>query len=126
MIGAALNDVIFPEHIFRRGWKTNNEPRTGERCRLGKSHLFLGGHIMAKIAVEESLSAVRAALEERGYDVVTLRSEKDAEGCLGCVVTGQDVNVFGVQDAVIAGPVIDARGLSADDVVRELEERIKH
>jgi hypothetical protein len=85
-----------------------------------------GGVIMAKIAVEQSLTNVSEALKGKGYDVITLKTENDAKGVDCCVVTGQDVNVMGIQDVVTQGSVIDARGLSADEVCQEVEERIKH
>ena len=81
---------------------------------------------MTKIAVEESLTNVSEALKAKGYDVVTLKTENDAKGVDCCVITGQDVNVMGIQDIVTNGPVIDARGMSADEVCQELGERIKH
>ncbi|MFC4617180.1 YkuS family protein [Camelliibacillus cellulosilyticus] len=81
---------------------------------------------MPKIAVEESLTDVREALEDMGYDVVPLRTEADAKDCDCCVVTGGDMNVMGIQDIVTEGSVIDARGLSADDICHEVESRIQH
>ncbi|MBM7645697.1 glutamine amidotransferase PdxT [Scopulibacillus daqui] len=79
---------------------------------------------MAKIAVEDSLTAVKDALENKGHEVITLKSESDAKGCDCCVVTGGDVNVMGIQDIVIEGPVIDARGLNANEVCEEVESRL--
>lgn len=81
---------------------------------------------MAKIGVEQSLTDVSEALSEKGYDVVMLNTEQDASQCECCVITGQDENVMGIQDPVIEGAVIDARGMSADEVCREVEERIRH
>jgi hypothetical protein len=78
---------------------------------------------MPRIGVEESLTQVQQALRERGYEVVPLKQESDARGCDCCVITGQDVNVMGMQDTVTAGPVIDARGLNAEDVCREIDGR---
>ncbi|MGV3489123.1 MAG: YkuS family protein [Tuberibacillus sp.] len=81
---------------------------------------------MVKVAVEESLTNVSEALKAKGYNVVTLKNESDAKDCDCCVVTGQDVNVMGIQDVVTQGSVIDARGMSAEDICKEVEERIKH
>ncbi|MBS4173113.1 YkuS family protein [Bacillus sp. FJAT-49736] len=80
---------------------------------------------MAKIGVEQSLSNVSQVLREKGYEVVELKNEQDAKGCDCCVVTGGDENVMGIQTVVIQGSVIDARGLSADEVCREVESRIQ-
>lgn len=80
---------------------------------------------MAKIGVEETLDQVAQALRERGYEVVTLHNEKDAKDCDCCVVSGQDVNVMGIQDVETEGSVIDARGMSAEQVCEEIEQRLQ-
>lgn len=81
---------------------------------------------MAKVGVEQSLTDVRQALSDQGYEVVTLKTERDASQCDCCVISGQDENVMGIQDPDNKGPVIDARGMSADEVCNQVEERIRH
>ncbi|MCL6585710.1 MAG: YkuS family protein [Anoxybacillus sp.] len=80
---------------------------------------------MAKIGVEPSLTNVQVALKERGYEVVPLRQESDAKGCDCCVVTGQDVNVMGIQNAVTRGAVIDASGLTAEEICQKVEATVQ-
>ncbi|WP_175428250.1 YkuS family protein, partial [Bacillus solimangrovi] len=48
---------------------------------------------MPKIGVEQSLSDVQQALQEKGYDIVQLKQEQDANECDCCVITGQDKNM---------------------------------
>lgn len=79
---------------------------------------------MPRVGVEESLSNITSALREKGYDVVELKQESDVQGCECCVVTGIDSNVMGMSDASIQGPVIEANGLSADEVCRQVEQRM--
>jgi len=74
------------------------------------------------IGVEQSLSNVEAALKAKGYEVIQLRSEADAKNCDACVVTGQDDNVMGISDIAIKGSVIDASGLSADEICNRVEK----
>ncbi|WP_223700406.1 YkuS family protein [Sutcliffiella deserti] len=81
---------------------------------------------MPKIGVEQSLSAVQDALQQKGYDVVQLKSENDAKGCDCCVITGIDNNVMGIENSVTAGSVISAHGLSADEVCQQVESKINH
>ncbi|MFD0049606.1 YkuS family protein [Actinomycetes bacterium NPDC127524] len=81
---------------------------------------------MAKIGVEQSLANVQQALAEKGYDVVTLKQESDAQGCDFCVVTGLDSNVMGMQDTSIKGSVIDANGLSADEVCEQIQQKMQY
>ncbi|WP_018393030.1 YkuS family protein [Bacillus sp. 37MA] len=75
-----------------------------------------------KIAVEQSLTNITEALREKGYDVVDLKSAEDAKNCSACVVTGIDSNVMGMQDISTLAPVIEASGLSANEVCRQVEE----
>lgn len=78
---------------------------------------------MARIGVEQSLTNISEALRARGHEVVELRQESDAQGCDCCVVTGIDSNVMGMQDAEIQGSVIEASGLSAEEVCRQIDQR---
>jgi hypothetical protein len=78
---------------------------------------------MARIGVEQSLSNVSEALRERGHEVIELRQEADAQGYDYCVVSGVDSNVMGMQDAAIQGSVIEASGLSADEVCRQIDQK---
>ncbi|WP_017753548.1 YkuS family protein [Calidifontibacillus oryziterrae] len=79
---------------------------------------------MAKIGVEQSLTDVQQALQENGHQVVQLKQESDANGCDCCVITGLDTNVMGIANTVIEGPVIEAKGLTANQVVQEVENHI--
>lgn len=78
---------------------------------------------MARIGVEQSLTNVSEALRERGHEVIELRQEADAQGCDYCIVSGVDSNVMGMQDAAIQGSVIEASGLSADEVCRQIDQK---
>ncbi|MGG3468864.1 YkuS family protein [Neobacillus pocheonensis] len=80
---------------------------------------------MAKIGVEQSLTNISQVLREKGYDVVDLKQESDAQNCDCCVVSGLDSNVMGMQDTTTKASVIDANGLSADEVCQQVESRLQ-
>jgi precorrin-6B methylase 1 len=80
---------------------------------------------LTKIGVEQSLTNVQEALREKGYEIVELKQESDANGCSCCVITGGDSNFMGVQNAITKGSVIDASGLTADEVCQQVEARIQ-
>jgi glutamine amidotransferase PdxT len=80
---------------------------------------------MARIGVEESLTNIQEALRARGHEVVPLKQEEDAKGCDCCVLTGLDSNVMGMQDSVIQGPVIEANGLTAEEVCKQVEGKLQ-
>ena len=79
---------------------------------------------MAKIGVEDSLTDVQQALQQKGYEVISLRSENDAQGCDCCVVTGLDSNVMGISNVSIKGSVIEASGLTTDEICQKVESRV--
>jgi hypothetical protein len=78
-----------------------------------------------RIGVEQSLTNVCDALRAKGYDVVELQQEQDANGCDCCVISGQDQNVMGIQNAVIQGSVLNAHGMSAEEVCQAVESRLQ-
>lgn len=80
---------------------------------------------MAKIGVEGSLTNVQQALRDKGHEVIELRQESDAENCDCCVVTGMDSNVMGNHDTTTQAPVIEASGLSADEVCQQVEQHLQ-
>ncbi|KMJ58456.1 hypothetical protein AB685_11265 [Bacillus sp. LL01] len=81
---------------------------------------------MPKIGVEQSLTDVQEALQQKGYEVVQLTNENDAKGCDCCVVTGIDNNVMGISNSATAGSVIEASGMTADQICQQVESRINH
>lgn len=80
---------------------------------------------MPKIGVEQSLSDVTAALQEKGYEVVQLRNEEDAKSCDCCIITGQDSNIMGISDAVTSGSVFSASGYTAAEICQQVESRFQ-
>ncbi|MBM7572214.1 YkuS family protein [Aquibacillus albus] len=80
---------------------------------------------MARIGIEETLSDVKSALQEKGYETIDLRQEDDANNCDCCVISGQDKDVMGMQTASFGGSVINADGLSANEIVQQVESKIR-
>ncbi|MCT2346876.1 YkuS family protein [Niallia taxi] len=78
---------------------------------------------MARIGVEQALTNISEALREKGHEIVDLKQESDAQGCDCCVISGVDSNVMGMQDTQMQGSVIEANGLSADEVCQQVEQR---
>jgi len=75
-----------------------------------------------RIAVEDGLSQIEAALRQEGYQVVD--PEEAGANVDAVVVTGMDENLMGITDTLTSGVVIDASGLDADEVLAELERRL--
>lgn len=81
---------------------------------------------MQKIGVEDSLTNIQQALRDKGYNVVELNSGTSAQNCDCCIVNGLDTNIMGIQDVVSKGSVIEASGLSADEVIKQVENKMNH
>jgi hypothetical protein len=79
---------------------------------------------MSRIGVEQSLTNVQEALRAKGYDIVELQQESDAQGLDCCVITGLDKDVLGIADTSFKGSVIDAHGLTADEICQQVDEKI--
>ncbi|HEX7055944.1 MAG TPA: YkuS family protein [Bacilli bacterium] len=78
---------------------------------------------MARIAVEQSLGEITQALVNQGHEVVALNAG-NASNCQCCVISGLDQNMMGISDTITQAPVINARGMSAEEVARQVSERI--
>jgi hypothetical protein len=72
-----------------------------------------------RIGIEGNLEQVRQYLVQRGYQVETLGGNSNDYDVL--VVSGQDINIMGIQDTETRVPVIDASGLTSE----EIHSRIK-
>ncbi|MBP7330755.1 MAG: hypothetical protein BWY65_01990 [Firmicutes bacterium ADurb.Bin373] len=74
------------------------------------------------IAVEEGLSnVIKDSLAGAGYKVVKPGGNDKVDAT---VVTGMDMNVMGMQDISNKNPVIDARGKTAAQIIKDLEARL--
>ncbi len=75
------------------------------------------------IAVEEGLTSLKNLLEEKGFQVVGLKTSLPVDAA---VVTGMDNNLMNQQNLVYEVPVVNASGRSAAEVVAELESKLVH
>jgi len=81
-----------------------------------------------RVAVETGLSDVREILNQNGYEVVNLdpvsASGTEFINCQAFVITGMDRNMGGFQDIKTQAPVIDASGMTPQDVLNQIQNRI--
>lgn len=78
-----------------------------------------------RIAVESQLSNVKRYLTDRGYDVVNLEQNKDLSKFNindfdAIVITGQHKNMMGFEDTITKSPVIDATGMTPEDIEMQI------
>ncbi|CAB1127943.1 conserved protein of unknown function [Candidatus Hydrogenisulfobacillus filiaventi] len=74
------------------------------------------------VAVEEDLAPVRMALARAGFTVVSLAGNAWNEA-QAIVVNGLDDRFLGMEDPRTAAPVIDAAGMTPEEVVASVQER---
>ena len=81
-----------------------------------------------KVAVESQLSNVSEYLEHQGYEVMEFQHNQGISGQLAnvdaVVITGMDQNYIGMHDIKTPAPVINASGLSPQQIGEMLEERL--
>ncbi|HQA08601.1 MAG TPA: YkuS family protein [Syntrophomonadaceae bacterium] len=74
------------------------------------------------IAVEDNLTPVRDFLAAQGCQIIAVERVKDTR-VDAVVISGADQNLMGMEDIDTKAPVIDARGLSPQDVWIEIQQR---
>lgn len=77
-----------------------------------------------KIAVEPALTNVKSYLVQQGYAVESMseHSHKDLRGYDAVVVSGINQNLLGMQDTQTKAVVINADGLSPEEVAERLKD----
>ncbi len=81
---------------------------------------------MKKVAIESSLSHVKNYLKnQEGYIVSDLKNdESNLNNYDVIVVSGQNSNLLGMQDTNTKAMILNAKGMNAEDVYRQLENRL--
>lgn len=80
---------------------------------------------MPRVAVSGSLTNVSDYLREHGYEVVSIQGQQENLGQVDAlVISGENENMMGMMDVQADCPVINAEGMSAEQVYRELMRRI--
>jgi len=73
------------------------------------------------VAVEEGLGPVREELQRRGYTVVGMDRARSAHAI---VVSGMDDAFLDAQNIVTRAPVINAQGMTPEEVARDIGRRL--
>ena len=79
-----------------------------------------------KIAVEQSLTPVKDFLAQKGYSVDSIDFNREYTNSLdkydAVVITGRNENFLGVQDTNTKAAVINAEGLTAEQICSRIEK----
>ncbi|MCY6369092.1 YkuS family protein [Clostridium ganghwense] len=84
---------------------------------------------MKKIAVEKQLSNIKNYLSNEGYSVEEIdKNIKNTTSSFdkfdAVVLTGQSINMLGMEDTLTSTPTINAEGLTQEEVKRQIESKI--
>ena len=82
---------------------------------------------MKKVAVQNGLTAIRDYLCKEGYTVKEFDNRKKNAGNFldkydAVIVTGENQNIMGVEDTISSTPIIDATGMTAEEVKKRIEQ----
>lgn len=80
------------------------------------------------VAVEENLTPVREYLSDKGFMVESIGYDQDSSSVLNrfdaFVITGQNNNFMGINDIDTKAIIINASGLTPEQVYNELKSRL--
>lgn len=78
------------------------------------------------IALEEGLGRFRQPLEEAGFSTVEITrfGERGFNGADLVMVSGQNNNLMGIQTIGTPAPVINVAGLTAEEIVELVRDRL--
>ncbi len=80
---------------------------------------------MKKVAVERSLQNIKDYLSQNGYQVEALEEKRyQLDSFDAVVISGQDTNFLGMQETWTKKSVVSAHGRTAEEVKKELDNRI--
>ena len=81
------------------------------------------------IAIEPNLTPIKDYLSSKGYDVESIDFDKKSSNNGGkfdaYIVSGMKRNILGIQDTVTKAIVIDASGLTPEQIYHELKLRLE-
>jgi hypothetical protein len=80
------------------------------------------------VAIENTLAPMKSFLSEKGYNVESVDFSKEYTREMdkydAVVVTGMNKNFMGVEDTTTRAVIIEAKGLTAEQVYNEIESRL--
>jgi len=74
------------------------------------------------VAVENNLDPIRDYLSAQGCQIIAVETVKDNK-VDAVVLSGMDQNIMGIQDIATKAPVINASGLSPEEVWNQIKSR---
>ncbi len=84
---------------------------------------------MQKIAVQEGLDRVGRYLSDKGYEVDTIGFDAVTKATQNTydaiVISGMSKDFMGISDTATREPVIDASGMTEEEVYKQIQSRVQ-
>ncbi|MCB2291226.1 YkuS family protein [Clostridium sp. CS001] len=85
---------------------------------------------MKKIAIQKGLTPIKDYLSQEGYTVKEFSNRKKNAGNFlnkydSVVVTGENQNIMGVENTISSTTIIDATGMTGEEVKNQIERASK-
>ncbi len=82
---------------------------------------------MKKVAVQKGLSQIKNYLSDEGYTVKEFDNRKKNAGNFlnrydAVIVTGENQDIMGAMDTISSTPIIDATGMTSEEVKEQIEK----
>jgi hypothetical protein len=82
---------------------------------------------MAKVAIEQTLGNIKEVLQTNNFEVVDLNlTQQTYIPDVSCyIISGQDMDIMGIADKQADIPVINAHGMSKEEVLKQVQQRVQ-
>lgn len=77
--------------------------------------------LLPRVAIEQSLRQIKDYLANYGYECVDLTQQAGQVDAV--IISGQDKDMLGMQDITTTAPVINAQGLTPEEVYDALSNQ---
>jgi len=83
---------------------------------------------MKKIAIQEGLNPIKDYLSNEGYTIKEFDNRKKNAGNFlnkydAIIVTGENQDIMGVEETISITPIIDATGMTGEEVKMRIEKK---
>ncbi|MDD3840326.1 MAG: YkuS family protein [Clostridia bacterium] len=87
---------------------------------------------MKNIAIQKGLDPIKDYFEQKGYKIQefennpqnAIRNFDDYDNLGAIIITGSNENLLGMQDTLTKVPIINARGVSPEDIEKRINNSI--
>jgi hypothetical protein len=124
MQGGAQNSVGGAQNSVQGGAQNSVQGGTQNSVQGGAQAGGQGNAQGSKrVAIEQNLEPIQQYLQQQGYQCEQLNQQNaSAQGYSAIIISGADRNLMGIENATTQAPVINADGMTPQDVAQRLQQ----